>query len=187
MSMTLDQIDALKEVINIGVGQAAGELNELLQTHISLQIPSVVLLSPSELSREIQYLSRERLTTVRLRFTGSFDGNAALVFPYDSASKLVAALANEEPGTPDLDAVRANTLSEVGNIVINGLIDSLSHMLKQHLDSSSSVCVEDTIENLLTLSDPLSTSSVLLTQTYFMAASLHIEGSILLFFPLHAR
>jgi chemotaxis protein CheC len=186
MSMTLDQIDVMKEVINIGVGRAAGELNALLRTHISFQIPSVALLSPSELPKEIQNLSRERLTTVRLKFTGSFDGNAALVFPYESASKLVAALTHKKPGTPELGAVRADTLSKVGNLVINGVIDSISNMLKQRLDPASYACVENTVENLFTLSDPLSTSEVLLTQAYFMVTSLQIEGSILLLFPLHA-
>jgi chemotaxis protein CheC len=180
MNMTLDQIDALKEVINIGVGRAAGELNELLQTHISLQIPSVTLLSLPELPKEIHNLGPERLTMVQLQFAGSFDGSAALVFPPDSASKLVAVLVDEEPGTPDFDAVRASTLSEVGNIVINGVMGSISNVLKQHLDFSPPIYMEDTIKGLLPPGHPLSTSTVLLAQTCFTVTSLHIEGNIFL-------
>lgn len=33
--------DALKEIINIGVGKAAGTLNNLLNKHIVLEVPNV--------------------------------------------------------------------------------------------------------------------------------------------------
>ena len=39
--ITRDQISVLEEVFNIGVGRAAGALNEILDAHISLQVPDV--------------------------------------------------------------------------------------------------------------------------------------------------
>ena len=39
--LTEFQFDALTEVINIGVGRAASILNEMIETHISLQIPEI--------------------------------------------------------------------------------------------------------------------------------------------------
>ena len=44
--------------------------------------------------------------TVKQSFSGSFSGIAELVFPTESASKLVAVLTGEKQGSPDLDAAR---------------------------------------------------------------------------------
>ncbi len=184
MSMTVDQQDALQEVINIGAGRAVRELNKLLRTHISMHIPSVEILSPQEMPQTLQPLSTAQLTTVRLEFNGTFDGSAVLLFPSGAASKLVTVLTDEEPGTPDFEAVRAGTLSEVGNIAMNGVLGSMCNVLKQRLTFSPPVYTEDTMENLPVLSDPPSGSGIVFGKTSFTIASLQIEGCILLLFGM---
>jgi chemotaxis protein CheC len=54
MDLTADQIDALKELINIGIGRAAGVLNTMLHSHIRLRVPVVEIFSPSALKEEMQ-------------------------------------------------------------------------------------------------------------------------------------
>ncbi len=41
MNITPEQIDTLKELVNIGVGRAANMLNQLVQSRIYLQVPSI--------------------------------------------------------------------------------------------------------------------------------------------------
>ncbi len=185
MHLTDDQIDALQELVNIGVGRAASVLNEMVEARIILQIPFIKVLSPLNLKEELEgrFNIEDYLAAVRLGFTGSFCGAAELVFPTESASTLVAVLTGEEMGTPDLDAVRIGTLSEVGNIVINGVIGSITNVLKQHLNYTMPVYIEDTIENLLT-SDSDSNVAILLAQTRFTIEKLQILGDIILIFEL---
>ncbi len=45
MELTAAQLDALKELINIGIGRAAGMLNDMVNSHVSLQVPQVRILS----------------------------------------------------------------------------------------------------------------------------------------------
>ncbi|MHC5729808.1 MAG: chemotaxis protein CheX, partial [Nostoc sp.] len=123
----------------------------------------------------------DSLASVRLGFTGSFSGAAGLIFPTDSASSLVAVLTGEEPGSADLDAVKIGTLSEIGNIVINGVMGSLSNVLKQHVNYTLPFYLEDTIENLL-LSTYESDSKILLAQARFVIEQLEIIGDIILIF-----
>lgn len=185
MNLTVDQLDTLQELVNIGVGRAASVLNEMIDSHIRLQVPFIRVFSPMQMQDELEKrLGRSYVSAVRLGFTGSFSGIAQLVFPTDSASKLVAVLTNEELGTPDLDAVKIGTLTEVGNIVINGVMGSMGNLLKQHLNYSLPIYLEDTVERLLTANSVESTTKVLLAQTRFTIEQLQIAGDIILIFKV---
>lgn len=184
MKIAPDQIDVLKELINIGIGRAASVLNEMVRFHVKLQVPFVKILSPQELQKEMEMLGRYRIAAVRLNFKGPFSGTAALVFPPDSASKLVSVLTGEELGTPDLDSVRAGTLTEVGNIVINGVMGSIGNLLKQYINYSIPAYVEDTIENLLITNGGGEDATVLLVRTRFTIQQLQIEGDVILLFEV---
>jgi len=181
---TSHQIDALKELVNIGVGKAASVLSEMVNYRITLQVPFIKILTPETLKIEMEELGRFHVSAVRLGFKGPFSGAAALVFPPDSASKLVAVLTGEEPGTSDLDSVRVGTLSEVGNIVINGVMGSIANVLKQPINYSLPNYMEDSIDNLLTSENSDPNSTILLARTRFTIEQLHIEGDIILIFEV---
>ncbi len=184
MNVTAEQLDALQELINIGVGRAASLLNEMVNSYITLQIPSVKVLTPTDAYQELaKRFHDDSLASVKLGFTGSFHGTASLVFPTDSASTLVAVLTGEEPGSVDLDAVKIGTLSEIGNIVINGVMGSLTNVLKQYINYTLPVYLEDKIENLL-LSAHDSNSKILLAQARFTIQQLEIIGDIILIFQV---
>ena len=181
MNVTEEELDALQELINIGVGRAASLLNEMVDSHIRLKIPVVKVLTAADAHQELtKRFHDETLASVKLRFTGSFYGTASLIFPTDSASTLVAVLTGEDPSA-DLDAVKIGTLSEIGNIVINGVMGSLSNVLKRHLNYTLPVYLEDTLENLL-LSAYESDSKILLAQASFTIERLEIIGDIILVF-----
>lgn len=185
MSQPADHhLDILKELINIGVGRAASALNEMVSCRVSLQVPFVKILTPLQLQHEMDGLGRNRIAAVKLGFVGPFSGTAALVFPPESASKLVAVLTGEEPGTPDLDSVRAETLSEVGNIVINGVMGSIGNVLNQRIIYSLPLYTEDTLKNLLLSESMTDGTMILLVRTHFIIQQLYIEGDIILLFSV---
>ncbi|MGB7708673.1 MAG: chemotaxis protein CheC [Microcoleus sp.] len=183
MKLTARQLDALQELVNIGIGQAAGILNDMIDSPIRLQIPYLQILSPTDVQEQLEiHLNGEQIASVQLKFTGSFGGIAQLVFPTNSAATLVTMLTGEEIGSHDLDSVKIGTLSEVGNIVINGVMGAISNVLQQRLNYSIPSYTEGTIATLLT-SGGLSTDTVvLLAQTRFIIEKLHIDGDIILIF-----
>ncbi|BDI20019.1 chemotaxis protein CheC [Nostoc cf. commune SO-36] len=181
MNVTTEELNALEELINIGVGRAASLLNEMVDSHIRLKIPVVKVLSATDVYQElIKRFHDETLSSVKLGFTGSFHGTASLIFPTDSASTLIAVLTGEDPSA-DLDAVKIGTLSEIGNIVINGVMGSLSNVLKKHINYTLPVYLEDNLENLL-LSAYENDSKILLAQASFTIERLEIIGDIILIF-----
>lgn len=187
MKPDASQLDALTELMNIGVGRAAGMLNEMIDSPIELNVPVVKVLKASELAGEIGQPADELLSFVRLVFQGAIRGTAALLFPTDSAANLVAALTGDET-SQDLDSVRAGTLSEVGNIVINGVMGSIGNVLAIPLTYELPTYVEATLAQLFrktrkgARADPDPT--VLVAHTRFTVQHLEIQGTILLIFEV---
>ncbi len=186
MRLTPRHLDALSELMNIGVGRAAGMLNEMLGAPIELVVPTVKVLMISELATELTQTADDTYAFVRLPFQGPIQGTAALVFPPDSAALLVAALTGEEPGTPDLDSVRAGTLSEVGNIVINGVMGSFGNLLRLSLTYELPTYFEGLPEHLMERQLVEPDPTMILAHTSFAVRDLEIQGTILLVFEVRS-
>ncbi|AFY41167.1 hypothetical protein [Nostoc sp. PCC 7107] len=185
MNVTVDQLDALQELINIGVGRAASLLNEMVDSHISLEIPFVKVLTAIQAYQELATRFHDaNLASVKLSFTGSFYGTAGLIFPTESASTLVAVLTGEEANSADLDEVKIGTLSEIGNIVINGVMGSISNVLKQRMNYTIPIYLEDKIDNLLLFDNDNDQTKILLAQARFAIEQLELIGDIILIFEV---
>jgi chemotaxis protein CheC len=133
MELTEFQIDALREVINLGVGYAASSLNELVGTHVSLSVPEIIMLTYEGAVARLTALGWNVLSTVQLQFSGPIQGDVALIFPSESAGKLVSLLTGDESGNSDLDGIRAATLEETGNILLNGVVGSISNLVQESI------------------------------------------------------
>lgn len=178
------QLDALKEIVNTGVGKAAASLNELVEAHIILEVPQISLFRPEAPDCDSTGWATATLSCVQLGFHGVFNGTAALVFPPVCAAKLVAALTGENLETPSLDAVMAGTLNEVGNIIINSVIGTIGNILGKSFDYSLPNYLEGQLGELLRPNDLLVPVTVLLVQTRFCIQELEVEGNIFLIFEL---
>lgn len=184
--ITDEQLDALQEFINIGVGRAGAMLNEMVASPIVLNVPVLQVFDNKTLQQELAtQFNGSCLSAVGLKFSGSFMGSAELVFPTDSAASLVSLLTGEERDSPDLDAVKIGTLTEVGNIVINGVLGSISNLLKRRMNYTIPTYYEDTIDHLLSdnYSSDLDTI-FFLAQARFEIQQLEIMGEIILIFEL---
>jgi len=187
MEVTPYQIDVLKELINIGVGRAAGILNRMLRYHIVLQVPDVRILTQKELDVQTANLDEDHLAAVEMAFCGPFSGTAALIFSSRSASKLVSILVDEHhTSTADFDLLRIGTLQEVGNIVLNGVMGSIANILNQPIDYAPPSFEEGRFENMGLSQAAEPDATVLLAQTHFSIQQVLIEGDIIIIFEVGA-
>ncbi|WP_067052760.1 chemotaxis protein CheX [Methanofollis ethanolicus] len=178
MDVDPEDIDAIKELVNIGVGRAAAMLNEITCSHITLQVPTLQVIGLDELDRVDGLSGPQSAATVKIDFRGFFTGTTALIFPPESAAALVMAITGEEEDQPELDALRTETLMEVGNIFINGVMGSIGNVLGQQITYTPPTYVEDTIANIAraTRFDP--DERVLLANTRFFVEEINVEGVI---------
>lgn len=182
MDLSPGRIDALTEIINVGVGRAAASLNEMLESHVRLQVPDVRVISQQEIDA-IDSFVKEDVSAVKLDFEGFLSGMSSLVFSMESASKLVAILTGEELGSPDLDPLKTETLNEVGNIVLNCVMGSVGNMLEKNLFYSLPSYMEDTVSNLIRQNIETS-GAIVIARAIFNVERHDIEGNIILVFEL---
>lgn len=186
MKLSDKQIDALSEVINIGMGRGAVVLNTMLQSHVSLQTPHIRILALDEYLEQLRGMTPDRLSAVQLGYQGTCSGKAQLLFPTTSASKLVTVLTGEALDADDFDLIQAGTLSEVGNMVINGVLGTISNLLGQHFVYSVPTYLEERADSLLCTPDRGKGYTVLLARTRFTLERYQIEGDLLLLFEVGA-
>ncbi len=186
MILSPDQNDAMTELVNIGMGKAAASLNDLVNTHVKLTVPQVFLLDFDSLLSSLRELREETLSTVQLVFKGAIEGSAILVFPPASALNLVTIMAHDESGPTDLDCIRAGTLTEVGNIVINGVVGTISNILKQPMKFSIPRYLEGGVLGIFDRRETRFHKAVLLAKTLFQMEEFMVEGSILILFELES-
>ncbi len=129
----------------------------------------------------------------QLPFSGGFSGTSQLFFLTDSADILTEALTGEEPGSADFDQAKAEMLTEIGNIVLNGIMGAMSNAMTKSLEFSVPNYIEDTIDNLLRTrsasAKPRSHSlddraTILFAQAGFAIEELQVTGDIILFFQV---
>ncbi len=180
MYMTPEDLDALQELLNIGMGRAAGSLNQMLGKPIQLHIPVLQLGTMEELSQKVQKKKDATLSCVQLPFKGTFSGASYLLFPTESAKALVIALTgeSEDPGTED--SLREATLTEIGNIVLNSLMGTLANILNHRIIYSVPSYQETSIQGLLQPTPSNSSKFILWAQTQFTIEEYDLTGDIML-------
>jgi chemotaxis protein CheC len=183
-ALTAEQLDALSEFVNVGVGRAASALNDLVSSHVELSVPQVQVLTIEELPRAMGGMEQEPVSSVQMAFHGSLDGSAFLIFPQPSALKLVTLLTGDESRPDDLDGIRSGTLTEVGNILINSVVGTLSNVLGRPLQYSLPVYAEEPVVGLLAAHRQERRPLILLAKTSFVIRQMQIEGNLLLIFEL---
>ncbi len=134
MVLNTSQLDILQELINIGIGRAAGGLNRMTRSHVVIRIPELVTLDNARLREIVAAWTQTLADLVTLEFSGAFQGAAALVFSPESGSNLVRLLLGLAPDAEPATDMRSDTLREVGNILLIAVIGSLANVLKQHVE-----------------------------------------------------
>lgn len=182
------ELDALKEIVNIGIGRSASMMNSIIHHHIDLTVPSLHPVSGQSLLESHTLIAgpRDTVNGVQIRFQGGIKGAAAIIFPLDSACKLVNIVVEDTGG--EFDSLKEGVLTEIGNILINGIIGSISNLLSLQLTYSIPVYMENSLAELLSqLEKEIDDSQqFMVAEIRFSAANLHIEGNFLLFFELRS-
>ncbi|GAB6037783.1 chemotaxis protein CheC [Fundidesulfovibrio butyratiphilus] len=181
------QLDIFRELINIGMGKAAGLINQMVDSHVSLELPEVVILGgKDELAQRMGITPDAMLSTVRMGFKGELEGWSGLIFPRSSASWLVSRLIGDlDDASMDFDSLRIGAIQEVGNIVLNGVMGSIATMLEKSLDYFPPDYFETSVKGLFDI-NPDDDGIILVVKTRFLIEQGVAEGDIVVFFQVAA-
>lgn len=137
------ELDALRELANIGAGTAATSLSQLLGVPVDITVPTaaavplagaIAATGPAELC----------VTGVAIPFNGDLVGTALMLFPEEDASKLCGMLGLEPGGE-----YAASALGEVVNILCASYIGALSAMTGMRLEIGPPQQAVDTLGTIV--------------------------------------
>lgn len=124
-----DEADAIAELFNIGMGEPAAALSSMLGEEVHLSVPSFAVSTRSRISRDIAPGITAPVCAVRGAFAGPFTGEAMLIFPEQGTLALVGRLVPVDPSADGPGEMEQDALTEIGNIILNGCLASLSNLI----------------------------------------------------------
>ena len=141
MSHTFDNMDSmhldlLKELGNIGVGNATTALSQMINKKIDMGIPIVNVLEFKELA---QVIGGEENPIVGILFgvEGDVQGMMMFVLEQSSAHNLVNLLMGKDINRfEDFDEMDMSALNEIGNIIAGAYLSSLSSLTNMRITAT---------------------------------------------------
>jgi len=179
------QFDVLREIGNIGAGNATTALSKLLDARIDMRVPKVNLAGFSEITGIIGD-EEEVMVGILLSLEGDVNGMMMFLLDTASAGRLVATLLKQEENIDkdiyDFSEMELSALNEIGNIITGAYLSALSDLTKLTIVSSVPTLQVDMAGAILSI--PAIEFSkigdkVLLIETQFDEES-HINGYFLL-------
>jgi chemotaxis protein CheC len=137
------QLDALRELANIGSGNAGTALGSMLGKSVDISVPTAAALPLAE-AVAIAGEPDELRHGVVVPIVGDFEAIVVLLFPHEDAVKLCG-IYGIEPSTPDGQSM----LGEVGNILGTNYINVLAQMVGMELEPAPPQVVEDMLGSIL--------------------------------------
>lgn len=120
--------DVLKEIGNIGAGNATTAISTMLNLKIDMSVPQVKLLTFQELGSAI-CPEDETIMGIYLEVQGDIDGSMMFLMKLDSAHFLVnKLLGKEDDGTQEFGEMELSALKEIGNIIAGSYLNALASM-----------------------------------------------------------
>ncbi len=146
--------DVLKEVGNIGAGNAATALATMLQTKVDMKVPRVELVDFSEMGEALGG-EEQIMAGIYLQIEGDLKGSIMFLLEEKSAHELVAHLMGQgertfEEGEP-FDEMEQSALKEIGNIITGSYLNSLSLLTNLKITESVPSLAIDMAEALLSV------------------------------------
>lgn len=126
----LDSIhyDILREVGNIGAGNATTALSQLINTKIDMTVPKVELLDFTELA-EVVGSAEKTVVGILLNLSGDVDGMMMFMMEYSAAQHIVNRLVGrDEESKEAFTELDFSALKEIGNIIAGAYLSALSSL-----------------------------------------------------------
>ncbi len=145
--MTIEQMsdqyfDVLKEIGNIGAGNATTALSTMLGTRVDMMVPKVRLMEFKEVGTTLG--GEEQLVAgIYLVVNGDIHGSIMFVQKKESARAMVQKLMGMPPEGEDFSEMELSALKEIGNVITGAYLNSLSTLTNLTIyPSVPEICID---------------------------------------------
>lgn len=134
------QLDALKEVINIGGGNAATSLSQLINNPVQMTVPTIEVMTYDEVYQNIT-AEDTVVSAVMTRMIGAAEGVFLMIGEEEDMNQLAGILLPADVGNNQ--EMVDSALKELANILVNSFLNSVTKMLDIHLLTSIPLLTRD--------------------------------------------
>jgi chemotaxis protein CheC len=121
------QLDALREVANIGAGHAATALSQMTGQTIMINVPQINIAAIEDIPNQVGS-DEEPVAAVLMKILGDLTGLALLVFPQPTALRLAGLMMKKE-NVAELGEIEQSAIREAGNILSAAYLNALSEFM----------------------------------------------------------
>jgi chemotaxis protein CheC len=179
------QLDALTELVNLAVSQAAKSLAEMVRQEVTLSVPKVEIVTRERAIRTMSARRWTNLIAVHQMFEGDIEGRALLIFPEERSLELVRAVVGGELSLEEIVELEHEALAETGNVILNGCLATIANMLERSLKISLPEVLRGATSDVFGLEPPpRDAGSVLFICINFRLRDRNIEGYIAMLMDL---
>lgn len=143
------EMDALREMGNIGTGNAATALSNFIGKSIDMNIPETKFLPIRKFPEEAG--GAEKIVSgIYLQIEGDFKGEAVFLFPKEGAVELIDMIMGNPKGTTkEMKSDEESAFKEMSNILTGSFLSAISKMLDSKILPSVPHVATDMVRSLL--------------------------------------
>lgn len=172
-------MDVLKEIGNIGSGNAVTALANLLSKKIYMSVPKVRIIDFKDIATILG--EEELIVGIYLNLKEDIEGNIMFTIDMKSATNLLKMLLDRE--VVELDEISISALSEVGNILSSSYVNALSELTGLKIAVSvPSIAIDmaGAILSVPAIQFGLISDKVLFIETVFEEGDNQVKGNLFL-------
>ena len=130
VKLSVEHLEAMEELLNLGMGQAAAALSKMLNGFVRLNVPSISFIEPGDMARRSQDLMPgPRVCAVRQGFHDALTGEAVNLYDpvYTSALAKLLGVGDDEDVSSD------EIVLEVSNLYISACLSGIAEQLNREI------------------------------------------------------
>jgi chemotaxis protein CheC len=130
-SLKAIQLDALREVANIGAGHAATALSQMIGGTIMISVPTINISRLEDVPPQVSG-PEEPVAAVLMHMLGDLTGRTMLVFPRQTAVRLTELMmhrSQKDDLDSELSEMAQSAIKEAGNILSSAYMNALSKFM----------------------------------------------------------
>ena len=156
--LSAEQVDFLTEITNIGAGNAAAALSQMLQCKVDLVIPRVFIIAET---KELSTLDNPSLPVVcaRMGMVGDVSGGLFLIVPEEQKEDLIRLAERAMTGTgqswragltsQESDDLKLSVIAEISNIVAGVYLTAVHDFCRLNIYHTVPTVATDMVQALL--------------------------------------
>ncbi len=141
-NMSAQYFDVLKEIGNIGAGNATTALSQMLGTKIDMKVPQVKLMEFKEVGTTMGG-EDQIVAGIYLLVEGDITGSIMFVQKKESAKHMISKLMGVPVKGEEFSEMEQSALKEIGNIITGAYLNSLATLTNMTIyPSVPAICVD---------------------------------------------